>query len=110
MKDVVMYSAVSSAVQHVMAECLESTGIFMAELAKTVINECKDGYPELGRKERFYLKSTCTGRREVCNKTIDQGLAILEDMEEEMIASGSESTYPATMHSSFMILMDSQWI
>ena len=64
-------------------------GIFMAELAKTVINESKDGYPELEEKKDFILK-VLAQEEEKFTKTIDQGLAILEDMEKEMIASGSK--------------------
>ena len=62
-------------------------GIFMAELAKTVISESKDGYPELEEKKDFILK-VLAQEEEKFAKTIDQGLAILEDMEKEMIASG----------------------
>ena len=64
-------------------------GIFMAELAKTVISESKDGYPELEEKKDFILK-VLAQEEEKFAKTIDQGLAILEDMEKEMIASGSK--------------------
>ena len=44
------------------------------------------------------------------NKTIDQGLRILSDMEEEMKAKGRKNHFPEKMHLSFMILMDSLWI
>ena len=64
-------------------------GIFMAELAKTVINESKDGYPELEEKKDFILK-VLAQEEEKFAKTIDQGLAILEDMEKEMVAEGSK--------------------
>ena len=64
-------------------------GIFMAELAKTVISESKDGYPELEEKKDFILK-VLAQEEEKFAKTIDQGLAILEEMEKEMIASGSK--------------------
>ena len=64
-------------------------GIFMAELAQTVISESKDGYPELEEKKDFILK-VLAQEEEKFAKTIDQGLAILEDMEKEMIASGSK--------------------
>ena len=50
-------------------------GIFMAELAKTVINESKDGYPELEEKKDFILK-VLAQEEEKFAKTIDQGLAI----------------------------------
>ncbi len=65
-------------------------GIFMAELAKTVINESKKTvYPELEEKKDFILK-VLAQEEEKFAKTIDQGLAILEEMEKEMIASGSK--------------------
>ncbi len=64
-------------------------GIFMAELAKTVTSESKDGYPELEEKKDFILK-VLAQEEEKFAKTIDQGLAILEEMEKEMIASGSK--------------------
>ena len=64
-------------------------GVFMAELAQTVINESKDGYPELEEKKDFILK-VLTQEEEKFNNTIDQGLAILEDLEKEMIAEGSK--------------------
>ena len=57
-------------------------GIFMAELAKTVISESKDGYPELEEKKDFILK-VLAQEEEKFAKTIDQGLAILEEMEKE---------------------------
>ena len=62
-------------------------GIFMAELSKTVINESKDGYPELEEKKDFILK-VMTQEEEKFNKTIDQGLDILAELEEKMKAEG----------------------
>ena len=62
-------------------------GIFMAELSKTVINESKDGYPELEEKKDFILK-VMTQEEENFNKTIDQGLDILAELEEKMKAEG----------------------
>ena len=64
-------------------------GTFMAEFAKTVINECKDGYPELDEKKDFIFK-VLTQEEEKFNKTIDQGLAILADMEDKMQAAGEK--------------------
>ena len=65
-------------------------GLFLAKLAKTVIDESKDGYPELAEKEEYILK-VLTTEEEKFNKTIDQGLSILSDMEEELIKSGSKT-------------------
>ncbi|MGN0352843.1 MAG: alanine--tRNA ligase [Roseburia sp.] len=64
-------------------------GTFLAELAKTVINESKDGYPELEEKKDFILK-VLTQEEEKFNKTIDQGLSILAEMEAEMEAKGEK--------------------
>lgn len=56
---------------------------FLAELSNTVIEECKDGYPELFDKKDYILKLLSI-EEEKFNKTIDQGLSILSDMQEEM--------------------------
>ena len=60
-------------------------GRFMPELSKTVIELSKDGYPELEEKKAMILK-VLAEEEEKFNKTIDQGLAILADMESEMSA------------------------
>ena len=62
---------------------------FLAKLSLTVINESKDGYPELEEKKDFILK-VLTQEEEKFNKTIDQGLAILEEMEKEMQEKGEK--------------------
>ncbi len=58
-------------------------GRFMADLSKTVIRLSCDGYPELEEKKAMILK-VLAEEEEKFNKTIDQGLAILADMEAEM--------------------------
>ena len=63
-------------------------GAFLTDLATTVIEGSKDGYPELEEKKDFILKNIAK-EEEQFNKTIDQGLAILAKMEEEMKAAGS---------------------
>ena len=50
----------------------------------------KDGYPELEEKKVMIFK-VLTEEEDKFNKTIDQGLAILSDMEEEMRKSGSDT-------------------
>lgn len=62
-------------------------GTFLAELARVVIDESKDGYSELEEKQDFILK-VLTQEEEKFAKTIDQGLAILSDMEAKMQAEG----------------------
>ncbi len=63
-------------------------GLFLAKLCETVINESKDGYPELEEKREYILK-VLTLEEEKFNKTIDQGLSILADMEEACSKAGS---------------------
>ena len=60
---------------------------FMANLSETVINECKDGYPELEEKKAFIL-NVLTQEEDKFDKTIDQGLAILSELEENMTKEG----------------------
>ena len=62
-------------------------GAFLVELATTVIEGSKDGYPELEEKKDFIL-NVLTQEEDKFNKTIDQGLAILTDLEEKMTAEG----------------------
>ena len=64
-------------------------GLFLAKLSETVINESKDGYPELEEKKEFIFK-VLTQEEEKFNKTIDQGLAILSDLMEEMKKNGKK--------------------
>ena len=62
---------------------------FLVELATTVIEGSKDGYPELEEKKDFIFK-VITKEEEQFNKTIDQGLSILAGMEEEMEKKGEK--------------------
>lgn len=61
---------------------------FMASLSETVINESKDGYPELEEKKAFIL-NVLTQEEDKFDKTIDQGLSILNQMEAEMKEAGT---------------------
>ena len=65
-------------------------GKFLANLSDTVIALSKDGYPELEEKKVMIFK-VLTEEEDKFNKTIDQGLAILSDMEEEMKKGGSDT-------------------
>ena len=65
-------------------------GLFLAKLAQTVIDCSKDGYPELEEKKELILK-VLTTEEENFNKTIDQGLKILSDMEDKLAASGNST-------------------
>ncbi len=62
-------------------------GRFMAKLSETVINESRDGYSELEEKREFIL-NVLTQEEEKFDRTIDQGLSILGQMEEEMKEAG----------------------
>ncbi|MBQ6887544.1 MAG: alanine--tRNA ligase [Lachnospiraceae bacterium] len=64
-------------------------GEFLANLSATVIAECKDGYPELDEKKEFIF-NVLTQEENKFNKTIDQGLSILEEMEESMSKEGKK--------------------
>nr|WP_318683081.1 alanine--tRNA ligase [uncultured Acetatifactor sp.] len=63
-------------------------GKFLAELSRTVIRESKDGYPELEEKQDFIL-NVLTQEEDKFDKTIDQGLSILNEMEEDMKKAGA---------------------
>ena len=62
-------------------------GKFLAGLSNTVIELSKDGYPELDEKKNMIFK-VLSEEEDKFNRTIDQGLEILGQMEEEMKASG----------------------
>ena len=64
-------------------------GKFLSELSKTVIETSKDGYPELEEKKAFITK-VLTQEEDKFNKTIDQGLSILADMEAELSEKGEK--------------------
>ena len=64
-------------------------GTFLAQLSATVIEGSKDGYPELEEKKEFIF-NVLTQEENQFNKTIDQGLRILADMEENMKAQGKD--------------------
>lgn len=56
---------------------------FMSELAETVIGESSDGYPELEEKKEFIVQ-VLTQEESKFDKTIDQGLQILHEMQETL--------------------------
>ena len=65
-------------------------GEFLANLSDTVIALSKDGYPELEEKKAMIFK-VLSEEEDKFNKTIDQGLSILSDMEEKMAAAGEKT-------------------
>ncbi len=56
---------------------------FLARLSETVIEGSRDGYPELEEKKDFILNVLIQEENKF-NSTIDQGLSILAEMEENM--------------------------
>ena len=72
-------------------------GMFLNELCDTVIAESKAAYPEL-EENKDYIKKVIKNEEERFNKTIDQGMAILsglieniEKSEGEKVLSGAEA-------------------
>ena len=64
-------------------------GTFLAKLSETVIEGSKDGYPELEEKKDFIF-NVLTQEENKFNKTIDQGLSILAEMEDALVATGKK--------------------
>jgi alanyl-tRNA synthetase len=59
-------------------------GSFLADLARTVADTSKAGYPELDEKFSF-IHDVIASEEAAFGKTIDQGLRILSEREEEML-------------------------
>ena len=64
-------------------------GQFLAKLSMTVIEGSKEGYPELAEKRDYILK-VLTNEESQFNKTIDQGLKILADLEDKLKSENSK--------------------
>ena len=64
-------------------------GTFLSNLAGTVIEGSKDGYPELEEKKEFIF-TVLTQEENKFNKTIDQGLSILNEMAESITKEGKK--------------------
>ncbi len=62
-------------------------GSFLPELAMNVIETSRDGYPELAEKKDFIL-NVVRAEEEKFEKTYEQGMAILEEMERALSESG----------------------
>ena len=63
--------------------------LFLSELAASVIEGSKDGYPELEEKKEFIFK-VLHNEESQFNKTIDQGLRILSDLEHKLSQTGAK--------------------
>ena len=66
---------------------LNIEGGFLTALAETVIEGSKDGYPELEEKKDFIM-NVIRKEEEQFDKTIDQGLGILNEMKAKMAEDG----------------------
>ena len=64
-------------------------GQFLAQLSTAVIEGSRDGYPELEEKKDFIL-NVLNNEESQFNKTIDQGLRILSELEEKLKAAGEK--------------------
>ena len=64
-------------------------GLFLADLAKTVADTSVEGYPELEEREAF-IHGVLEKEEETFGRTIDQGLRILNDLEEELNSKGEK--------------------
>ena len=69
---------------------LNINGLFLSELADTVIEESKSGYPELVEKKE-YIKKAIRIEEERFAQTIDAGLNILEKLMDKAIADGTNT-------------------
>lgn len=69
------------------ARLLGIEGEFLADLSKTVIEGSRDGYPELEEKKDFIF-NVLTQEEAKFNKTIDQGLSILAELEDKLSKAG----------------------
>jgi alanyl-tRNA synthetase len=63
--------------------------LFLADLSGTVIEGSKDGYPELDEK-RDFIYQVLKNEESQFNKTIDQGLKILSELEDKMEKAGQK--------------------
>lgn len=64
-------------------------GEFLASFTNTVIETSKTAYPELEEK-KDYITKLITTEEDSFNKTIDQGLSILIELEDELVKSGKK--------------------
>ena len=64
-------------------------GSFLPKLAESVIRGSKDGYPELEEKKEFIL-NVIAQEEEKFEKTLDQGMEILTEMEDKLDKSGKK--------------------
>ena len=86
-----MSCAVCCVVRHATEESLASKASSLVSFPRLVIELSKDGYPNQ-RKAAHDFK-VLTEEEDKFNKTIDQGLAILAEMEDAMAAAGEKTPF-----------------
>ncbi len=64
-------------------------GKFLTMMADKVIETSKDGYPELEEKKAL-IHGVISDEEDKFNRTIDQGLTILADLEQKLAAEGKD--------------------
>ena len=64
-------------------------GSFLTKMAQVVIETSRDGYPELEEK-KVKIHAVISEEEDKFNRTIDQGLQILNGLEEEMKSAGKK--------------------
>lgn len=69
-------------------------GAFLSKLSETVIEGSRDGYPELEEKKEFIF-NVLDQEESKFAKTIDQGLSILNEMEQAMEKEGKKELFGA---------------
>ncbi|MBE5936604.1 MAG: alanine--tRNA ligase [Lachnospiraceae bacterium] len=62
---------------------------FLTKISEVVINESKSGYPELEEKKEYIFNILVT-EEDNFNKTIDQGLSILAELENNLVKEGKK--------------------
>ncbi len=86
----VLRRIIRRAVRH--GKLIGITRPFFMELCEVVINENKSGYPELIEKKELITK-VITNEEASFNKTIDQGLSMLEDLTKNSTTLSGEDAF-----------------
>lgn len=66
---------------------LGATDAFLKDLVDVVIDTCGEAYPEL-EQQRTFIKQIVAGEEDRFMRTLDQGMAIIDDYAQEMKAAG----------------------
>ena len=80
-------------------------GMFLSDLAKVVIGENKDAYPELEEKA-VYIEKVISNEEERFANTIDQGMTMLEDFFENSKEKSVPGTVAFKLHDTYGFPID----